>query len=464
MYKTLTEIDINKLKSMVEDQQLTLKNAIEDDFKHDELGTVEGSPDIHIYVKTTEEISAIMRYANDHKIAVTVRGSGTGLVGGSVALNGGILLDTSKMNNILELDKTNLTLTVEPGVLLLDIYEYVEKEGLFYAPDPGEKTATVGGNISTNAGGMRAVKYGVTRDWIRGLEVVLPTGEVVSFGGKVVKNSTGYALKDLMVGSEGTLGIITKATLKLMPKPTASVSLLVPFKQKKEAIEAAPNLIMDHVVPTALEYLEQEAIKHSEEFLGKTIPHNTYPAYLLVSYDGNSEASIARDVEIASDLCVNHYGAEDVYLIDTTERHNSVWSIRGGFLEAIKASTTLMDECDVVLPRSEIKAFLDYTKTISQENNLRIPYFGHVGDGNLHLYLCKDQYDEATWQDKKTTVFNQLYEKAHQLGGLVSGEHGIGYAKKTYMEHYLGQAQMRLMREIKQAFDPNKILNPRKIV
>jgi glycolate oxidase len=463
-YHTLNQDDIKYLSDIVGKDFAFTGEHIEKDFSHDELGTVSHYPEIHLLVKDKYQISKIMKYAFEKTIPVTVRGSGTGLVGACVPLYGGILLDVSKMNQIIELDQTNLTLRVEPGVLLMDIYEHVEKENLFYAPDPGEKSATIGGNISTNAGGMRAIKYGVTRDWIRGLEVVLPDGEIVSFGGKVVKNSTGYGLKDLIIGSEGTLGIIVEATLKLIPKPKKSVSLLVPFKSREDAISAAPKLINEHVLPTALEFLEKQSLQYSETFLGKKIPHNDYEAYLLISYDGNNETAIEEDIEIASSLCVNKYNALDVFLVDTEERRKSVWTVRGGFLEAIKASTSEIDECDVVLPRSNIGAFLNYVRKISEDLNVRIPYFGHVGDGNLHIYFCKDGMDDETWKEKLKVGFNALYEKAFSFGGLVSGEHGIGYAKREYMRKQLGEKQLMIMKGIKATFDPKNILNPGKVI
>jgi glycolate oxidase len=452
------------LKGVVGDNHVLILDQIEKDFTHDELKTVTGIPDFHVYVTDKSQISSIMTYANHHKIPVTVRGSGTGLVGACVAVYGGILLDTSKMNKILELDKINMTLKVEPGVILLDIYEKVEKEGLFYAPDPGEKTATIGGNISTNAGGMRAVKYGVTRDWVRGLEVVLPTGEIIDTGGKVVKNSTGFAIKDLIIGSEGTLGIIVSATLKLIALPKKTMSLLVPFANNLDAISAAPTLLTEHVMPTAIEFLNKEALKYSEAFMGKKIPNHNYDAYLLLSYDGHNEDVLLEDIEKASKLCIEKLNAIDVYLIDTEERKKSVWSIRGAFLEAIKASTSEIDECDVVLPRSHIAEFLDFTQKLSQELNLRIPFFGHVGDGNLHIYFCKDQLMDHIWKSKRDDGFMKLYQKAFSLGGLVSGEHGVGYAKKDYMELQVGKKQVSLMKEIKTVFDPNHILNPGKII
>lgn len=464
MYKKINQTDIEYFISIVGEESVFSGSHIEEDVTHDELGTVFAHPDVHLKVVNKNQISSIMRYANEKLIPVTIRGSGTGLVGACVPIFGGILLDTSKMNQIIELDKTNMTLRVEPGVLLMEISEYVEKEGLFYAPDPGEKSATIGGNIATNAGGMRAVKYGVTRDWVRGLEVVLPNGEITQLGGKIVKNSSGYSLKDLVIGSEGTLAVITEATLKLFPLPKLTVSLLVPFETRQNAIDAVPRVISEHALPTAVEFLETDSLKFSEEFLGKKIPHADYPAYLLISYDGNSELQIQDDVDALSKLCVEELHAIDVYLVDTVERKTSVWSARGAFLEAIKASTTEIDECDVVLPRSHINEYLAFTKQVSKELNVRIPYFGHAGDGNLHIYFCKDDLDDLTWKQVITDGFKRMYTKAFELGGLVSGEHGIGYAKKEYLIQQVGPTQIEMMRGIKNVFDPNNILNPGKVI
>ncbi|MCF7925050.1 MAG: FAD-binding oxidoreductase [Candidatus Izimaplasma sp.] len=462
-YKILTKEDIATLGRIVGTEHIILKKDIAIDLTHDELGAVSAYPEIVIEVNQTKQVSAIMKYAFQEHIPVTVRGSGTGLVGACVPIEGGILLDMTKLNNIIELDPINMTLRVEPGVLLMEIAEYVEKEGYFYAPDPGEKSATIGGNIATNAGGMRAVKYGVTRDWIRGLEVVLPNGETIQTGGKIVKNSSGYAIKDLIIGSEGTLGIITEATLKLIQKPKKSVSMLIPFLNREDAIEAVPQVISAHSLPTAVEFLEASSLRFSEEFLGKRIPHANYDAYLLISFDGTTQSQIDSDVDIISDMCVNQLGAIDVYLVDTEERMSSVWSARGAFLEAIKASTTEIDECDVVLPREYIGPYLAFTDALSQELGIRIPYFGHAGDGNLHIYFCKDDLSDGVWQKKRDIGFEKMYEKAFTYGGLVSGEHGIGYVKKTYLEKQVGQTQIKLMQGIKKVFDPTNILNPGKI-
>ena len=260
------------------------------------------------------------------------------------------------------------------------------------------------------------------------------------------------------------MGIIVEATLKLIPKPKKTVSLLVPFLNREDAIAAAPRLIMDHVIPTAVEFLEKQALQYSEEFLGKKIPHNNFEAYLLISYDGNNEQAIQEDIEIASNLCINKYNAIDVFLVDTEERRSAVWNVRGGFLEAIKSSTSQIDECDVVLPRAHISEFLAYTRELSAKLGVRIPYFGHVGDGNLHIYFCKDNLSDADWKSKVDEGFELMYDKAFSFGGLVSGEHGIGYAKRIYMEKLLGAKQMEIMRGIKKTFDPKNILNPGKVI
>lgn len=463
MYKKMDINDFNYIKTIFGEKNVYIGNEIEAEYTKDEMGMIVGYPEIRVVAKDKYQIAKLMEYATQMRIPVTVRGAGTGLVGACVATQGGVLLDMSAMNKIIELDKENTVLRVEPGVMLLDIYDCVEKEGLFYAPDPGEKTATIGGNISHNAGGMRAIKYGVTGDWIRGLEVVLADGTIIQTGGKVVKNSTGYPLKQLFIGTEGTLGIIVEATLKLTNLPKFSASLLVPFKKTLDAIQTAPILLQKHVTPTAIEYIDETSLKYSSQFLGKNIPHNDYPAYLLLSYDGTTLEALNHDLEEASKICIDQ-GAIDVYLVDTDERKRSVWDVRGAFLEAIKASTTEMDEIDVVLPRTHIAEYLKYTETVSKELGIRMPYFGHVGDGNLHIYFCRDQMDRDVFLKKIKEGFDLMYDKAFSLGGLVSGEHGIGYAKKEYMVRLLGEKQMSLMKGIKEVFDPLKILNPDKVL
>lgn len=460
--KIVTKHQIKELEKLVGKDKVFLKHQLSEDYSHDELSGTFGMPDVMIPVTTTEEIRKIMAYANQHKIPVVVRGSGTGLVGAAVAIHGGIMLETTAMNNILELDRENLTVTVEPGVLLMDLASYVEEEGFLYPPDPGEKTATIGGNIATNAGGMRAVKYGVTRDFVRGLEVVLPSGEVLNLGGKIVKNSSGYSLKDLIVGSEGTLAVITKAILKLTALPEASVSLLVPFSDIDLALQAVPEIIQLPLETTAIEFMELDTIIFSEEYLGKRFPDTDSSAYLLLTVDGGSAQQVEQDSLLLAEEVVR-LGALDAFLVDTEERKDSVWTARGAFLEAIKASTTEMDECDVVVPRNHIAEFIRFTHELSKELDMRMPSFGHAGDGNLHVYLCKDDMSQKEFEEKLDIAFDALYGLAAEMGGQVSGEHGIGYAKKKYLARQVGDTQIQLMQGIKKVFDPHGILNPDKI-
>ena len=463
MYKPLEAADMAYLQSIIPEDRIFGKGEILDDYFHDELSGTESEPDVLIFATSTEEVAAVMRYAYEQGIPVTARGSGTGLVGAAVAVRGGILLCTSRMNHILELDSDNLTVTVEPGVLLMELSEYVEANHLFYPPDPGEKSATIGGNISTNAGGMRAVRYGVTRDYVRALTVVLANGEVVELGGKVVKNSSGYSLLNLMVGSEGTLGIITQAVLKLLPLPEKSISLLVPFETMDGALDAVPLIVRSGTNPTAIEYMSKDTILFAEDYLGKKFPDTAYDAYLLLTFDGSSTEEIERAYSKVADLCIEN-GAVDAYFIDTDERKKSVWSARGAFLEAIKASTDEMDECDVVVPRNHIADFIKYTHEIARQLDIRIPSFGHAGDGNLHIYICRDGLPQDIWEAKLSSAFDQMYVRASEYGGQVSGEHGIGFAKKGYLQNQLGPIQMQLMRGIKAAFDPKGILNPDKVI
>lgn len=463
LYKKIDEKDIAYLKTLVDSKSFFYKDQIADDYSKDEIGTVVGVPEVLMFVQTAEQISKIMKYANENIIPVVVRGSGTGLVGGCVPLEGGIVICTSRMNKILELDENNLTLTVEPGVLLFEIYQYLESRGYFYAPDPGEKTATIGGNISTNAGGMRAVKYGTTRDWIVALEVVLPNGDIEQFGRKVVKDSTGYSLKNLIVGSEGTLAIVTKAILKIAPKPKETLSLLVPFQSREEALEAVPEIIKAHLSTIAIEFFERNTILLSEEFLSKKFPDKNHDAYILLTFEGHNKKELKFNYEMAAELVIRELKAIDAYIVDTEERKDSVWKARGAFLEAIKSSTIEMDECDVVVPRSEISDFIKFTYELQEKYKVRIPSFGHAGDGNLHIYICRDNYSKEEFNIILEKVFDEMYQRANLVGGLVSGEHGIGFAKKEFMRKQLGDSQVRLMNGIKRVFDPNNILNPGKI-
>ena len=462
MYNRVTQEDILALQAICGEENVICGEAINPDYAHDELGGISRMPEVLVRVHSTQEVSAIMRHAWEHTIPVTVRGSGTGLVGAAVPLHGGILLETTRMNKILALDPNNLTVTVQPGVLLMELAAFAEENDFLYPPDPGEKSATIGGNISTNAGGMRAVKYGVTRDYVRSLTVVLPNGEIQTFGAAVAKNSSGYSLKDMIIGSEGTLAIICEAVLKLVPLPKVSLSLLVPFPDMKKAIEAVPQIIRSKVTPTAIEYMSRDTILFSESYLGKRFPDTKNDAYILLTFDGNTNEQVDRDLSAVAELCLQ-LGALDAYIVDTEERKKSVWSARGAFLEAIKSSTTEMDECDVVVPGDQVDTFIKYTHALAAEFNVRIPSFGHAGDGNLHVYICRDALSDADWAQVKADCFDRMYAKAVELGGLVSGEHGIGYAKKEYLRRQYGATPIALMQGIKKVFDEKNILNPGKV-
>ena len=462
MYNKICENDLITLRAIVGEDNVIVGSDINPDYSHDELGAVKKMPDALVRVHSTEEVSNVMKLAYKRSIPVTVRGSGTGLVGSAVPLMGGILLETTAMNKILSLDSDTLTVTVQPGVLLMELAAFAEDNDFLYPPDPGEKSATIGGNISTNAGGMRAVKYGVTRDYVRALTVVLPNGEIMKLGGKVAKNSSGYSLKDMVIGSEGTLAIICEAVLKLVPLPKVSVSLLVPFKDMKSAIEAVPYIIRSKVTPTAIEYMSRDTILFSESYLGKKFPDTKNDAYILLTFDGNTDEQVDADLKTVADLCLS-IGALDAYIVDTEERKKSVWSARGAFLEAIKASTTEMDECDVVVPGNKVDEFIKFTHALAEELDIRIPSFGHAGDGNLHVYICRDSLSDDEWEHMLTVCFDRMYDKAEELGGLVSGEHGIGYAKKDYLKKQYGETHIALMQGIKKVFDDKNILNPGKI-
>ena len=461
--KNFTQLDakhIAELEKIV--SEVLTASQIHEDYFHDELAGVPHPPEAVVRPRSTAEVSAVMKYAYANNIPVTPRGQGTGLVGGSVSLYGGIMLDMTAMNRILEIDRENLTMTVEPGVLLMEIPPAIQDMGLFYPPDPGEKSASIGGNISTNAGGMRAVKYGVTRDYVRGLEVVLADGRVMELGGKVAKNSSGYNLLQLIVGSEGTLAVVTKAILKLIPLPPKAVSLLVPFPSLAQAIGTVPEIIKSKNTPTAVEFMERAVILAAEEFQGRAYPDKSADAYLLLTFDGNSTEEIEKAYDEAAQICLAN-GALDVLISNTPERNEAIWKARGAFLEAIKSSTTEMDECDVVVPRRLIADFINYSATLEERFGIRIRSFGHAGDGNLHIYILRDKLSQTDWESKLKQVFDALYAKAFEMGGQVSGEHGIGYVKRPFLKESRGEDQLELMAAVKHAFDPKGILNPGKV-
>jgi len=463
MFKKVDQKDLSVFENLLSPDRVFSGEAISEDYERDEM-TEYGlfKPEAVLLAETAEEISGVLKYCNENLIPVTPRGAGTGLCGGCVAKDGGIVLSTERMKSLIELDKVNMTATIQPGLLLMEFAKLLEGTGLFYPPDPGEKSATVGGNVMTNAGGMRAVRFGVTRDYVLGMKFVLASGEILSLGGKCVKTSSGYNLMQLICGSEGTLGFLAEITVKLVAEPKANVSVLAPFENLKNCVEAVPSVLAGSA-PTAVEFMEKEVIEDAETYLGKQFPDKSASAYLLVRLDGNDAKSLEPAVEELTDILLS-CGAKDVLLADTDERKTSIWDARGAFLEVNKGGTKSMDECDVVVPRNRIAEFVETSQKLSEKYGVRVRSFGHAGDGNLHIYACQDEIEDADWKKKVSGLMDELYVRARELRGQISGEHGVGHAKAAFLRESLGDTQIEIMKGIKKAFDPNGILNPGKVV
>ena len=466
-YNTVNQELVEKFKKIVPGK-VYVGEEINQDFFHDEMPIYgEGIPEVLIDATTTEDISAIVKLCYENNIPIIPRGAGTGLTGASVAIKGGVMINMTKMNKILEYDYDNFVVRVEPGVLLIELAEDALKQGLLYPPDPGEKYATLGGNVATNAGGMRAVKYGCTRDYVRAMTVVLPTGEIVKLGATVSKTSTGYSLLNLMIGSEGTLGIITELTLKLIPAPKETISLIIPYENLDDCIGTVPKFFMNHLQPQALEFMEKEIVLSSERYIGKSVfpkvlDGTDIGAYLLVTFDGEDMEALEALTEKAAEV-VLEAGALDVLVADTPAKKKDAWAARSSFLEAIEAETKLLDECDVVVPVNQIANYLHYVNEVGNKFDFTVKSFGHAGDGNLHIYSCSNDMEEGEFKKQVDEFMTDIYKKAAELGGQISGEHGIGFGKMDYLSEFAGPVNMRLMKGIKEVFDPKMILNPNKI-
>ena len=428
-YNKVTPELVEQLKEIVPGKVYTGED-INEDFSHDEM-PIYGKrlPDVVVDVTTTEEVAKVVKLCYENSVPVIPRGAGTGLTGAAVPVTDGVLINMAKMNKILEYDMENLVVRVEAGVLLNDLAQDAESKGLLYPPDPGEKFATLGGNVATNAGGMRAVKYGCTRDYVRAMKVVLPTGEVVTLGGKVSKTSTGYSLLNLMIGSEGTLGIITELTLKLIPKPKETISLIIPYENLNDCISTVPKFFLNHLQPQALEFMEKEIVEASENYLGKSVfpkevEGQQVNAYLLVTFDGDDMESLENLTEVAAEI-VLEAGAIDVLVADTPALKKDAWAARSSFLEAIEAETKLLDECDVVVPVTEIANYVAFVNGLEDNYGFKIKSFGHAGDGNLHIYACSNDMEEEEFKKQVDDFMETIYKKASELGGMISGEHGI---------------------------------------
>ena len=453
-------IDKQILQGIVTDQsRLIFGTDIPKEYLSDALGRREGTADALMFPLSTQEVSGVLRYAHENHIPVTPRGAGTNLVGSTVPVKGGIILDLSRMNRVLELDEDTMTLTVEPGILLQDVQAYVEQRGFFYPPDPGEKASSIGGNISTNAGGMRAVKYGVTRDYVRGLEAVLADGTVLQVGGKQVKDASGLSLKHLLIGSEGTLAVITKCVLRLLPKPETAVSVLVPYPDLNTGIRSVLTILRANANPTAVEFMERKVVALGEDFSGVRYPRPDAGSYILLTFDGHRsevEANAARVRELALDN-----GALDYIVLTDPAQAADIWKVRGALVKAVEAVSE-QEPVDIVVPISHTADFIRFINELEASSGMRMISFGHAGDGNVHLCVVRGGRDEGVWQRELHANMDAAYAEAYRLGGVASGEHGIGLSKRRYFLRETAEENLAAMNAIKDALDPLHILNDQK--
>ena len=464
-YKKMDEQDFDYIRSVTDPARVWVGEAIAKEYYHDEMpeyGVF--PPELYVEALTRDEVSAIMKYAYEQNIPVVARGAGTGLAGGANCKYGGIMLSLMKMNKIFPVDTQNMTITAQPGALISEVAAAAAEAGLFYPPDPGEKTASIGGSIITNAGGMRAVRYGVTRDYVRCIEAVMPNGDVMHFSSNVVKNTTGFDVKDLVVGSEGILCICTEVTLKLIPAPKCTCTLVIPFESLEKCIDCVPVLLRLPFVPTAVEFLERELIDIVERTLHKVLPVREGEAVLIVMYDASSQEELTQCCDAAAAAALEA-GAIDVALADTPERIGSVWSVRGAILEGMKADSVGQEECDVVVPRAKIAEFVKAAKQICLARGVVVEPCGHAGDGNIHTEMLRQPgMTDEEWKAATHACLVELYAKSKELGGQLSGEHGIGNGRLEFLRPFIGEEMYQLYRNLKLAFDPKLILNPGKMI
>lgn len=468
-YNKVSEDHINRFKEIVGSEFVLTDNDSLDNAAHDETEDHHYPPEVVIKIGSTEEVAEVMKICNENLLPVTPRGGGTGLSGGALALKGGVVISTERLNRILEIDEMNLQATVEPGVITQVFQEAVKEKGLFYPPDPSSRgTCFLGGNLGENAGGPKAVKYGVTRDYVINMQVVLPTGEIIWTAANVLKNSTGYNLTQLMIGSEGTLGIITKIVFKLRSYPQKDVTLLVPFTTSEEACRAITAVYMAGVTPSGMEFMEREAIERTTKYLAETLNDpvtidlpDGINAHLLIELDGNDEEVLMRDAEKIM-ATLESFEIGEIAFADTAQQKAELWKVRRNVSPAVNAYSLTKAE-DVVVPRANLPALITAIKAIGKEYNFNSVCYGHAGDGNLHINVMKEQLPDDYWHNEVNEGIGKIFKEVVKLGGTLSGEHGIGIAKRPYMSLALGEANLNLMRGIKKVFDPKGILNPEKI-
>lgn len=463
MYNRVTPRIVDALRAIVGEGSVRTDEEALEKYAHDETVGLWAQPEVVVFVHSAQEVAEIFRLAVRERIPVTPRGAGYGLSGGAVPVFGGIVLSTEKMNRILEIDQQNLMITVEPGVITGDIHRAVEAEGLFYPPDPASlDSCSIGGNIAEGAGGPRAVKYGTTKDYVCGLEAVLPSGDIITCGGKLVKNVTGYNLIQLLVGSEGTLAVVTKIVLRLLPLPRVRVDLLVPYDDFQAAANTVSEIIAARILPATIEFMEQDSILAAERLLQKTVPYDDAAAHLLIQLDGSRPETVDADFETVGEICLAH-GARDVLVAKDTRTRDRLWEARRAIADALKHESPINHIEDVVVPRADIPALLRGIKEIARRHSVRIVCFGHAGDGNVHVNALKDALGDEEWRALVPLLSEEIYRLTLSLGGTITGEHGVGATRRRYLPMALDPAQIALMRGIKDVFDPHHILNPGKI-
>jgi glycolate oxidase len=462
-YGKITSQIIKELTAIVGKSGIITDKDVMERYSHDESPiTRPHAPEVVVKPKDTQSVAKVLVLANKKRIPVTPRGGGTGLSGGCLPLYGGIVLSLERMNRILEIDKENFVAVVEPGVTLSQLLTETEQCGLYYPIYPAEMNATIGGNIATNAGGMNAVKYGVTRYNVMGLEAVLPSGEIITTGGKFAKCSSGYDLTQLIIGSEGTLAVVTRIILKLTTRPTKRHILFAPFKELQKAIDAVPDILKLEMTPTGIEFMDKSAIDIVERYIDREIPYHEHAAFLMVIMDGESDEEIHDYFCKVEEICRRHEAIEA--MVPASER------AKRQLLEARERIYPSIQKCapievlDVVVPRSEIARFVRKAKEISNKHRVPVVIGGHAGDGNVHVNPIGGDMDKKDWEKRLPRLMKDIYRVGISMGGAVSGEHGIGLHKKAYFLQETDGVALKAMREIKKAFDPNNILNPGKIL
>ncbi|MBA3663178.1 MAG: FAD-binding protein [Bacteroidetes bacterium] len=463
-YNKATSITFKELENVVGADYISNQKEQLEKYGQDETEDFVFLAEIVVKPQTVQQVAAIAKICNNNKIPLTTRGAGTGLSGAALPIKGGVLLSMEKFNKILNIDERNLQATVEPGVINFIFQEEVKKLGLFYPPDPASwGSCSLGGNIAHSSGGPKAVKYGTTRDYVLNLEVVLPNGDIMWTGANTLKYSTGYNLTHLMVGSEGTLAIVTKIVFKLIPLPKYDLLMLVPFKNAVDACEAVGQVFRAGITPSAMEFMERDAIDWSIKYAGE-VNFEIKPewqALLLVEVDGNNQDVLMQDCEVISQIMQDHL-SDEILFADSAEQKSALWKIRRKVGEAVKSNSVYKEE-DTVVPRAELPVLLKGVKDIGKKYGFSSVCYGHAGDGNLHVNIIKGDLSDDVWNNDLPKGIKEIFELCKSLGGTISGEHGIGLVQKEYLPIVFPQHQLDLMRNIKKVFDPNYILNPGKI-